>query len=213
MPCYSFQGLRPVVDPSSFVHPLASLIGDVIVGPGCYIAPFASLRGDFGRIVVEGDSSIQDSATIHTTSVNDALVGRGATVAHGAILHGCTVGENALIGMNAVVLDAAVIGDECLVAAGALVKFDAVFEARSMIAGSPAKLIRSFGAGEITWKSTPDSAYRVLAREALATLEETTPLTAPEPDRGRVKGDTLAVRLSGEGGAARRARMQDEGRN
>jgi phenylacetic acid degradation protein len=213
MPCYAFQGLRPVVDPASFVHPLASLIGDVIVGPGCYIAPFASLRGDFGRIVVEGDSSIQDCAVIHTTSVNDALVRRGATVAHGAVLHGCTVGANALIGMNAVVLDAAVIGDECLVAAGALVRFDAVFEARSMIAGSPAKLIRTFAMDEVTWKSTPDSAYRVLARESLESLEETTPLAAPEPDRPRVRGDTLAVRLSGEVGAARRERMKDEGRN
>lgn len=65
MPAYAFEGLVPVVDPSSYVHPLASLIGDVIVGPGCYLGPGASLRGDFGRIVVEGDTSIQDSCTVH----------------------------------------------------------------------------------------------------------------------------------------------------
>ena len=101
MPAYAYQGITPVVDPSSYVHPLASLIGDVIVGPGCFIAPGASLRGDFGRIVVEGDSSIQDNVSVHANQLRDTIIRRGATIAHGSIIHGCEIGENALIGMNA----------------------------------------------------------------------------------------------------------------
>ena len=112
MPAYAFQGIVPVVHPTSYVHPLASLIGDVIVGPGCFIAPGASLRGDFGRIIVEGDSSIQDSCTIHTSSGHDTLIGRGTTIGHGAVVHGCSIGMNTLIGINAVILDGASIGAE-----------------------------------------------------------------------------------------------------
>src|SRR5690606_9318445 len=91
MPCYAFEGIRPVVHPTTFVHPTASLIGDVIVGPGCYIGAGASLRGDFGRIVVEGDSSVQDNCTLHTGSGSDCVIGRGATVGHGSIVHGATI--------------------------------------------------------------------------------------------------------------------------
>jgi phenylacetic acid degradation protein len=209
MPCYSFQGLTPVVDPSSYVHPLACLIGDVHVGPDCYIAPFASLRGDFGRIVIEGESSIQDSVTIHTTSVHDTLVRRGATIAHGAVLHGCEIGENVLVGMNSVVLDGAVLGEECLVAANSCVASDRTTAPRTLLAGNPAKPLRTFEADEVTWRSTDDSAYRRLARAALGDVVETEPLGAPEPDLPRLKADALAVRLTGEVARLRQARSKD----
>jgi len=99
MPCYAYQGIRPVVDPTSYLHPLACLIGDVIIGPGCFIAPGASLRADFGRIVVEGDSSIQDSVTIHSNALGDTIIKRGCTIGHGAVIHGCVIGENTLVGI------------------------------------------------------------------------------------------------------------------
>src|SRR5438067_7611470 len=153
MPCYAYQGIVPVVDPTSYVHPLASLIGDVIVGPGCFIAPGASLRGDFGRIVVEGDSSIQDSVTVHASANRDTVIGRGATIAHGAIIHGCVIGENALIGMNAVVLDDAEVGAENLVAALSLVKSDTITPPRSLVVGNPAKVIREFTPEQVTWRN------------------------------------------------------------
>ena len=121
MPCYEFQGIRPVVHPGSFVHPQASLIGDVIVGSGCYIGPGASLRADFGRIIVESDCSVQDCATIHVSTERDTVIRHGATIAHGAVVHGCEVGAHSLIGINSVVLDAAVLGPECLVGALSLV--------------------------------------------------------------------------------------------
>lgn len=203
MPSYAYQGIVPVVDPTSYVHPLASLIGDVIVGPGCFIAPGASLRGDFGRIVVEGDSSIQDSVTVHANQLRDTIIRRGATIAHGSIIHGCEIGENALVGMNAVVLDNAVIGPENLVAALSLVKSDTQTPPRSLVAGNPAKIIKTFEPHQVTWKNDGAGEYQKLARAALTELVEAEPLAAPEPDRQRVRSDAVAVRLTGETAALR----------
>ena len=196
MPCYSFEGIRPVVDATSFLHPTASLIGDVIVGPGCYIGAGASLRGDFGRIVVEGDSSIQDSCTLHTGAGSDCVIGRGATIGHGAIVHGATIGENALVGMNAVVLDGAVIGAESLVGALSLVKSDMKAPARSLIAGNPAKIIRELPAQAIIWKNDGDGEYQRLARQSVTEFAECEPLRQIEPGRRRVSGNARAVRLN-----------------
>jgi phenylacetic acid degradation protein len=195
MPCYSFQGIRPVVHPTSFLHPTCSLIGDVIVGPGCYIGAGASLRGDFGRIVVEGDSSIQDNCTLHTSAGSDCVIGRGATIGHGAIVHGARIGENALVGMNAVVLDEAEVGPESLVGALSLVKSDMRAPARSLIAGNPARIVRELPAASIMWKNDGEGEYQRLARESLTDFAECQPLAEVEPDRRRVSGDARAVRL------------------
>lgn len=195
MPVYSFEGRVPVVDPTSFLHPTAVLIGDVIIGPGCYIGPSASLRGDFGRIVVVGDASVQDNCTLHTSAGSDCVVGRGATIGHGAVLHGCSIGENALVGMNAVVLDDAEIGPESLVGALSLVKSDMVAPARSLVAGNPARVVRSFAEDQIGWRNDGDGEYQRLARRSLAALVECEPLTAPEPDRLRNAGGARPVRI------------------
>ena len=212
MACYAYQGIKPVVDPTSYVHPLASLIGDVIVGPGCFIAPGASLRGDFGRIVVEGDASVQDNVTVHGSGDRDTVIGRGATIAHGAVIHGCVIGENALVGMNTVVLDNARIGDENLVAAMSLVKSDMLTPPRSLVAGNPARVIREFTPEQITWKNNGQGEYQRLAREALTDFIETTPLPAVEPDRARLRSAVLPVRLSGHTAQERqrRAAREDE---
>jgi len=208
MPCYAYQGLAPVVDATSYVHPLASLIGDVFVGPGCFIGPGASLRGDFGRIVVEGDSSLQDNATVHANQLRDTLIRRGATIAHGAVVHGCEIGENSLIGMNAVILDEAVIGPENLVAALALVKSDVRTPARSLVAGNPAMVVKTFAPHEITWRNDGDGEYQRLARAALTDLIETAPLRHADDARqaGRVRSDAVAVRLSGDTAGLRQRR-------
>ena len=195
MACYSFEGLRPVVDPTSFVHPMASLIGDVIIGPGCYIGPFASLRGDFGRILVEGDASVQESCTVHVSAVQDCIIGRGATIGHGAVIHGCTIGENALIGMNSVVLDGAVIGAESLVGAMSLVKTGMQVAPRSLVAGNPGRVIRILPADQIGWRNDGDGEYQRLARRCLEGLRACEPLAEIEPGRGRNTGDARPVRL------------------
>ncbi|GGA63463.1 carnitine operon protein CaiE [Nitratireductor aestuarii] len=196
MPCYSFEGIRPVVHPTSFLHPTASLIGDVIVGPGCYIGAGASLRGDFGRIIVEGDTSIQDNCTLHTGSGSDCVIKRGATVGHGAVVHGATIGENALVGMNTVVLDDAEIGAESLIGAMSLVKSDMRAPARSLIAGNPAKIIREMPAEAIKWKNDGQGEYQRLARMSFTDFAECEPLTEVEPERRRVSSTARAVRLN-----------------
>jgi len=196
MPCYSFEGIRPVVHPTSFLHPTASLIGDVIVGPGCYIGAGASLRGDFGRIIVEGDTSIQDNCTLHTGSGSDCVIKRGATVGHGAVVHGATIGENALVGMNTVVLDDAEIGAESLIGAMSLVKSDMRAPARSLIAGNPAKIIREMPTEAIKWKNDGQGEYQRLARMSFTDFAECEPLTEVEPERRRVSSTARAVRLN-----------------
>jgi len=207
MPCYAYQGMIPVVDPTSYVHPLASLIGDVIVGPGCFIAPGASLRGDFGRIVVEGDSSIQDGVTVHANALRDTVIGRGATIAHGAIIHGCAIGENALIGMNAVILDNAEIGAENLVAALSLVRSDTVAPPRSLVAGNPAKVLKTFEPHQVTWRNDGEGEYQKLTRGALIDLVEIEPLRAVQPNRPRSASQAVAVRLSGDTAIERERRV------
>lgn len=196
MPSYCYQGIVPVVDPTSYVHPLASLIGDVIVGPGCFIAPGASLRGDFGRILVEADSSIQDNVTVHSNSAHDMVIRRGAIIGHGAIVHGCEIGENSLIGMNAVILDEAVIGPENLVGALALVRSAMRTPARSLLLGNPARLVRTLKAEEITWRNDGLGDYQFLTRAALDDMIETEPLQEPELHRARIASNAVAVRLS-----------------
>ena len=96
MTCYAFAGLRPVVSPDAFVHPDAVLIGDVIVGAGCYVAPLACLRGDFGRIVLAPGSNVQDTCVMHGFPGSDTVVEEDGHVGHGAVLHGCRIGRNAL---------------------------------------------------------------------------------------------------------------------
>ena len=196
MPVYSFEGIVPVVDPTTYLHPSAVLIGDVTIGPRCYIGPHASLRGDFGRILIEGDSSIQDCCTLPTGAGSDCIVKRGATIGHGVVLHGCAVGVNALVGMNSVVLDGAEIGEESLVAALSLVRNDAIMPARHLIAGNPAKPVRELPEKAILWRNDGNGEYQRLADRSLADLRECEPLREPEPNRRRNAGDARAVRLS-----------------
>lgn len=198
MPVYAFEGRVPVVDPSTYLHPTATLIGDVQIGPGCYIGPSASLRGDFGRIIVEGQASVQDNCTLHTGAGSDCIVGRGATIGHGAILHGCTIGAYALVGMNAVVLDDARIGEECLVAALSLVRSDMDVPPRRLVAGNPARVARELRADQIVWREEGEGEYERLARRCRTALVECTPLTEVEENRPRNTGDARAVRLSGK---------------
>jgi len=207
MPCYAYQGIRPVVDPTSYLHPLASLIGDVIIGPGCFIAPGASLRADFGRIVVEGESSIQDSVTIHSNALGDTVIKRGCTIGHGAVIHGCVIGENTLVGILSIILDEAHIGPENLIAAASLVKSNTVTPARSMLSGRPARVVRTFAEDEITWKNNGNGEYQRLAREALSDFIEVEPLPAPEPDRKRLRSDAIPLRLGGDVAMMRRERV------
>ena len=185
MPCYAIDGLRPVVDPTAYVHPTAVLIGDVIVGPGVYIAPLASLRGDFGRIVLKEGANLQDTCVMHGFPGSDTVVEKDGHIGHGAVIHGCQIGENALIGMNAVIMDGAIIGESCIVAASAFVKAGTEIPARHLAAGTPAKVIKELDDKQIEWKRKGTAEYQELARRSLRSMVECTPLTEVEADRDR----------------------------
>ena len=183
---YAINGVTPVVDPSAYVHPSAVLIGDVIVGAGCYIGPCASLRGDFGRIEVRAGANLQDACVAHGFPGSDTIVAEDGHIGHGAILHGCVVERNALVGMNAVINDNAVIGESAIVAAMAFVKAKMVVPPRTLVAGMPARLVRELTETELAWKIEGTRSYQELTRRSLATMRATAPLTAVEPDRQRI---------------------------
>ncbi|MGB2905265.1 MAG: phenylacetic acid degradation protein PaaY [Candidatus Dechloromonas phosphoritropha] len=183
---YAIDGIVPVVDPSAFVHPSAVLIGDVIVGPGCYVGPCASLRGDFGRLLLERGANLQDTCVMHGFPGTDTIVGEDGHIGHGAVLHGCQVRRNALVGMNAVIMDNAVIGESAIVAACAFVKAGVEIPPRSLAAGMPARVIRALAEDEIAWKVEGTRTYQELTRRCLATMVECDPLGAAEPDRPRI---------------------------
>jgi len=186
MPIYEFEGLRPVVDPTAFVHPTAVLIGDVIIGPGCLVGPCASLRGDIGRLIMKRGSNIQDGCVMHCFPGKDCIIEEDGHVGHGAVLHSCTVGRNAIIGMNAVVMDDAVIGENSFVAAMSFVKAETKVPPNTLVAGIPAKVIRELTAEEIGWKSQGTAIYQKLAQRYLATFKEVEPLRTMETGRKRV---------------------------
>ncbi len=183
---YSIDGITPVVDPSTYVHPSAVLIGDVIVGPGCYIGPLASLRGDFGRLEVRAGANLQDCCVMHGFPGTDTVVEEDGHIGHGAILHGCIVQRNALVGMNAVINDNAVVGESAIVAAMAFVKAGMVIPPRTLVAGVPAKIVRAITDQELAWKVEGTQSYQELTRRSLASLKATAPLSTPEPDRKRI---------------------------
>ena len=187
MPCYSIEGVVPVIHPTAHVHPTAVLIGDVIVGPGCYVGPCASLRGDFGRIVMKEGSNVQDTCVIHGFPDDDTVVEENGHIGHGAVLHGCTVRRDALVGMNAVVMDQAEVGEAAIVAACAFVPAGMKVPAKSLAAGMPAKVKRELTEAEMAWKLEGTLVYQDLTRRCQATLREVEPLAAIESDRPRVK--------------------------
>ncbi|MBD3655926.1 MULTISPECIES: phenylacetic acid degradation protein PaaY [Marinobacter] len=186
MPSYSIEGVIPVVHPSAYVHPSAVLIGDVWIGADCYVGPAACLRGDFGRIVLKEGSNIQDTCVMHAFPGMDTVIEKNGHVGHGAILHGCIVGEDAMVGMNAVVMDEARIAPRSIVGAGALVKAKFSCEPGSLIVGSPAKVLRILSEQEIAWKKAGTEEYQRLTRRSLASLQECQPLSEGEQDRPRV---------------------------
>ena len=183
MPCYRFEGLVPVVDPTAFVHPTAVLIGDVHVGAGCLVGPGAALRGDIGRIEMRAGSNVQDGCVLHVFPGNECIVEEDGHIGHGAVLHGCRIGRNAMVGMNAVVMDDAVIGEEAFVAAMAFVKAGTVVPPRTLVGGIPAKPLKELSDAEVAWKTEGTRVYQHLAGRYRATCEPCEPLAAAEPDR------------------------------
>lgn len=187
MTCYAIDGIGPVVDPTAHVHPSAVLIGDVIVGPGCYVGPCASLRGDFGRIELHRGANVQDTCVLHSFPNQDVIVEENGHIGHGAVLHGCVVRRDALVGMNAVVMDGAEVGPESVVAACAFVQAGSKLPARSLVVGAPAKVLRTLGDDDVARKREGTATYHRLTERCLTSLREVAPQTHVAPDRRRLE--------------------------
>ncbi|MHA1107730.1 MAG: acyltransferase [Alphaproteobacteria bacterium] len=184
---YSLDGVTPVVDPSAFVHPTAVVTGDVIIGPECYVGPGASLRGDFGRIIMSRGSNFQDNCIAHTFTGGEVFLGEEANIGHGAVLHGCRLGEHCLIGMNSVVMDGAEVGAYSFVAALAFIRAGFKVPPRVVAAGIPAKVLRDLTEEEIAWKHEADLDYQGLARRSHASLEIVEALTELDQNDPRIQ--------------------------
>ena len=149
MPLYSIDDVAPSVDPTAWVAPSADLIGDVRLGNRCSVWFGAVIRADNTPIILGDETNFQDGAIGHSDPGAPLTLGARVTVGHQAILHGCTVEDEALIGMGARILNGAVIGRQCIVGAGALVTEGKTFEPRSLIVGSPARAVRQLGEEQV----------------------------------------------------------------
>ena len=180
---YSFKGHIPVVHESSFVHPLAAVTGNVIIGENCYIGPGAAIRGDWGEIILENGVNVQENCTVHMFPGKSIVLKQGAHVGHGAIIHGANLGRNTMVGMNSVIMDGAVIADECIVGAMAFVKAESVFAPRQLIVGNPAKAIKEVSQQMLAWKTAGTKLYQSLPKDCHDTLREVEPLREIPKDR------------------------------
>lgn len=150
MPIYQLNDRVPVIPASCYVAPEATIIGSVVLGERVNVLFGAVIRGDDEPIVIGDDSNVQDNAVLHTDPGCPLTIGKGVTIGHQVMLHGCTIGDGALIGVAAIVLNSAVIGRDCLVGAGAVVTEGKKFPDRSVIFGSPAKAAREVTEDNIT---------------------------------------------------------------
>ena len=173
---YSFKGHIPVVHKSSFVHPLAAVTGNVIIGKNCYIGPGAAIRGDWGEIVLKDGVNVQENCTIHMFPGKSIVLEEGAHVGHGAVIHGANLGTNCLIGMNSVVMDGAHIGAESIIGAMAFIKAETVIPKRSLVVGNPAKVIKEVSDDMIAWKTAGTALYQKLPGDCHESLREVEPL-------------------------------------
>ena len=159
----SFCGKTPRDEGAAFVAPSATVQGDVVLKPGSTVWYGAVLRADTGRITVGAGSNVQDNAVLHTGPGLDVVVGRNVSIGHSAVVHGCTVGDDCLIGMHATILNGAVIGAGSLVAAGALVTENAVIPAGSLVVGVPGKVVRTVSVKQKASIAANGEEYRHLA--------------------------------------------------
>ncbi len=162
---YQFNGIKPVADTTAFIHPHATVTGNVIIGKNVYIGPGAALRGDWGQIIIEDGCNVQENCTIHMFPGVTVLLQEGAHIGHGAIIHGATIGRNCLVGMNAVIMDNVVLGNECIVGALCFIKANEIIPNRSLVVGNPYKIIKEVSDEMMGWKIEGTKLYQQLPAE------------------------------------------------
>jgi carbonic anhydrase/acetyltransferase-like protein (isoleucine patch superfamily) len=173
---YEFKGFIPVIHESAFVHPQATVTGNVIIGKDVYIGPGAAIRGDWGGIVIEDGCNVQENCTLHMFPGVTMTLKASAHIGHGAIIHGATIGRNTLVGMNSIIMDDVVVGDECIVGALSFIKAKENIPNRSLVAGNPAKIIKEVSDEMINWKTKGTQLYQSLPQECYESLKACEPL-------------------------------------
>lgn len=180
---YAFKDFIPVVDPSAFIHPLAAVTGNVIIGKDVYIGPGAAVRGDWGGIVIEDGCNVQENCTIHMFPGVTVYLREHAHIGHGAVIHGAEIGHNVLVGMNSVVMDHVHVGAESIIGALTFVREGEQIPERSLVVGNPGKVIRQVSDEMIAWKSRGTALYQQLPGECQTSLRARLPLREVPDDR------------------------------
>ena len=174
---YSFKGFTPVVHPSAYIHQQACIIGNVVIGKDVYVGPGAAIRGDWGGVLIEDGCNVQENCIVHMFPGLIITLKKGAHIGHGAIIHGANIGENVLVGMNAVVMDEAEIGDESIVGALTFIQANTKIPKRSLVVGNPGRIIKEVSDEMLTWKTKGTSLYQRLPKECYDFLKECEPIT------------------------------------
>ena len=184
---YEYNGYKPVVHESAFVHELAAVTGNVIIGKKVYIGPGAAVRGDWGEITIEDGCNVQENCTMHVFPGKSVILKESAHIGHGAIIHGGKIGKNTLIGMNSVIMDDAEVGDECIVGALCFIKAEMKIPNRKLVVGNPAIIKKDISDEMLVWKSGGTKIYQELPRECMEALKECKPLSEIPKNRPRQK--------------------------
>jgi carbonic anhydrase/acetyltransferase-like protein (isoleucine patch superfamily) len=184
---YEFDGFKPVVHESAYVHHNATVIGNVHLGQDVYVGPGAAIRGDWGEIVIEDGCNVQENCVIHMFPGVSLRLEEGAHIGHGAIIHGAHIGRNCLVGMNAVLMDEVILGAGSIVGALSFIKAQTKIPERSLVVGNPAKVIKEVSAEMLAWKTEGTALYQQLPAQCRQSLRPCEPLRAAEPDRPQMK--------------------------
>lgn len=178
---FEFKGFIPVIHESAFVHPQATVTGNVTIGKDVYIGPSAAIRGDWGEIIIKDGCNVQENCTIHMFPGTTVILEENAHIGHGAIIHGAHIGRNCMVGMNAVVMDNVELGAESIVGALSFIKANEVIPSRSLVVGNPGKIVKTISDKMIDWKTKGTELYQTLPKDCQNSLKEVEPLrTAPE---------------------------------
>ena len=180
---FQFDGFRPVVHESAFIHPNATVVGNVIIGRDVYVGPGAAIRGDWGEIVIADGCNVQENCTLHMFPGVRVHLEESAHIGHGAVIHGAVIGRNAMVGMNAVVMDNAVVGHDSIVGALCFVPADMQIPPRKIVVGNPARVVKDMSDERIAWKTEGTRLYQQLPAALRASLIPCEALTEVEPDR------------------------------
>jgi phenylacetic acid degradation protein len=182
---FAFDGFVPVIHETAFVHPNATVTGNVIIGRDVYVGPGAAIRGDWGGIVIDDGCNVQESSVIHMFPGVTVRLERAAHIGHGAIVHGARIGENALVGMNAVVMDNATVGAGSIIGALCFVPSEMQIPPRSVVVGNPAKVVKQVSDEMLAWKTEGTALYQALPAQLRESLRPCEPLREVPPDRAR----------------------------